>query len=319
MRLEVINQSKYKHSLRPGDDVPLILPGAVYGVFDGATDARGTRVDGVGAGRLAAETVARAMAELAGDRQARDWPAERIVQQVSQALAERTAPLGLPIPPSTTMAVVLDCGRDWRFLLLGDSGVRLNGTEILRREKLIDTVSTLGRVAVFRDLAKRIASPDEVEATAREAILLGFDRAVETGIMPGDRIEAIIDDVIRQTGLEAHATLVRDFLGGGIQVQFHFGNAQGNPLCFDTLNGSRPLLGETIDILRPKAGLTSIEIFTDGYVAMPTEPTVAAWERAFEAAEAEDVHKIGRHAGVKGSTSSEFFDDRTVIVMGDLD
>lgn len=319
MRLEVINQSKYKHSLRPGDDVPLILPGAVYGVFDGATDARGTRIDGVGAGRFAAEIVARAMARLAGDAEARSWPAKRIVEQMSEALAERTAPLRLPIPPSTTMAVVLDCGNDWRFLLLGDSGVRLNGTEILRREKLIDTVSTLGRVAVFRDLAERIASPDEVEAAAREAILLGFDHAVDTGIMPRDRIDAIIADVIKQTGLEAHATLVRDFLSGGIQVQFHFGNAEGNPLCFDTLNGSRPLLGETIDLVRPKAGLTSIEIFSDGYVAMPTDPSVAAWELAFEAAEAEDFHKLDRHAGVKGSTSSEFFDDRTVIVMGDLE
>lgn len=319
MRLEVINQSKYKHSLRPGDDVPLILPGAVYGVFDGATDARGTRIDGIGAGRLAAETVARAMARMAGEPDARDWPADRIVDFLSQALAERTASLRLPIPPSTTMAVALDCGNDWRFILLGDSGVRLNGTDVLRREKLIDTVSTLGRVAVFHDLSERIDSPDEVEAAAREAILLGFDRAAETGIMAPDRIEEIIADVIGQTGLEAHAMLVHDFLSGGIQVQFHFGNAEGNPLCFDTLNGTRPLLGETIDVRRPKAGLTSIEIFSDGYVALPGEPAAAAWERAFETAEAEDFHKLGKYAGVKGSTTSEVFDDRTVVVMGDLE
>ncbi|MBM1221368.1 hypothetical protein JQU17_10745 [Ponticoccus sp. SC2-23] len=318
MRIEVINQSKYRHSLRPGDDVPLILPGAVYGVFDGATDARGTRVDGIGAGRLAAETVARAMARLAAEPDVRSWPAERIVEHLSQALADRTAPLGLPIPPSTTMAVVLDCGSDWRFLLLGDSGIRLNGSEVLLREKLIDTVSTLGRVAVFRDLASRIADPDDVEAAAREAILLGFDRAVETGMMPRARIEEIITDVIRETGLEKHADLVEGFLRGGIQVQFHFGNADGNPLCFDTLNGNRPLLGETIDVTCPKAGLSSIEIFTDGYVAMPAHASVAAWEAAFEAAESQDFHKLDRYAGVKGSTSREVFDDRTVIVMGDL-
>jgi len=318
MRLELCNQSKYRHSGRLGDDVPLIVPGEVYGVFDGATDARGTTIDGVGAGRLAAETVARATARLARDAATRDLPVAGLIEALSTALAARTAPLGLPIPPSTTLAVAFDCAAEWRFVALGDSGIRLNGSEVLRREKLIDQVSTLARVAVFLDRRTQHDDPERAEAEARAAILLGFDQAVASGVLTRDRAADIIRDVTNRTGLSDHAGLVRGFLCGGIQTQFGFGNATGNPLCFDTMSGTRPLLGETIDIRRPKSAIHSIEIFSDGYVDPPAAVSVAGWEAGFEAAEREDYHKIGRHAGVKGSTRDEVFDDRTVLVLRDL-
>lgn len=318
MRLELCNQSKYRHSGGLGDDVPLIVPGVVYGVFDGATDARGTTVDGIGAGRLAAETVAAATARLARDPAHRALPATGIIDALSAALAARTAPLELPIPPSTTLAVAFDCGAEWRFLALGDSGIRLNGSEMLRREKLIDRVSTLARVAVFLDCQALNDEPDRAEADARAAILLGFEQAVSSAVLTRDRADAIIRDVTCRTGLSDHADLVRAFLSGGIQTQFGFGNATGNPLCFDTMSGTRPLLGETIDIRRPKSSIRSIEIFSDGYVDPPGAVSVAGWEAGFEAAEREDYHKIGRHAGVKGSTRDEVFDDRTILVLRDL-
>ena len=318
MRLELCNQSKYRQSGRLGDDVPLVMPGAVYAVFDGATDPRGTTVDGIGAGRLAAETVAEATAALAGDPANRTLPAGEIIERLSRSLAARTAPLGLPIPPSTTVAIVFDCGAHWRFLTLGDSGIRLNGTEVLRRQKLIDTVSTLGRVAVFEDLRRRSDDLDAVEADARASILLGFDDAVGAGRISADTAARIASEVVARTGLAEHADLVKGFLAGGIQTQFRFGNATGNPLCFDTMNGTRPLLGETIDVLRPKSGIGSIEIFTDGYVDMPAAVSVDAWEATFAEAEAADRHKIGPYAGVKGSTSHEFFDDRTIVLLKDL-
>jgi hypothetical protein len=318
MRLELCSQSKYRDGVRLGDDVPLIVPGVAFGVFDGATDPRGTMIDGIGAGRLAAETVARATARLADDPVHRDLPATDIVDRLSAELAARTAPLGLPIPPSTTLAVAFDCGVDWRFVVLGDSGIRLNGIEVFRHEKLIDRVSTLARVAVFRDRQLLNADPDRTEAEARAAILLGFDLAVGDGVLTRDRADAIIREVTDRTGLSDHADLVGGFLRGGIQTQFRFGNATGNPLCFDTMSGTRPLLGETIDVRRPKTAIRSIEIFSDGYVDAPGSVSVAEWEDAFNAAEFEDYHKIGHHAGVKGSSRDEVFDDRTILLLRDL-
>ena len=58
MRIELVTQPKYRDNARLGDDVVLLLPGAVAAVFDGATDPKGTIVNGSGAGRFAAQCVA---------------------------------------------------------------------------------------------------------------------------------------------------------------------------------------------------------------------------------------------------------------------
>lgn len=87
MKIEVLNVSKYRENPREGDDVPLVLPGAVFGIFDGATDPRGTVVDGIGAGRLAALTVAAAVAELAMEPGGRTLPAGEILARLSDRLA----------------------------------------------------------------------------------------------------------------------------------------------------------------------------------------------------------------------------------------
>jgi hypothetical protein len=318
MRIELLNQSKYRHGSRPGDDVPLVIPGVVFGVFDGATDARGTVVDGIAAGRLAALTVSAEMAAIAAQPDRRHLPGDALIARLSEALVSRAGARDLPIPPSTTVAVVLDCGADWRFLLLGDSGVRLNGTEVLRREKLIDRVSTLARVMLFEHFSERQDDPDAVEQAARRGILLGLDLAVAEGVLDAAGADAIIEAVIVGIGLQEEGDTVAEFLRGGIQTQHRFGNATGSRLCFDTMNGTRPLLGELIDTTRPKAAVDSIEIFSDGYPDLPGAVSAAAWEHAFHEAERTDFHKTGPFATVKGSTSAEFFDDRTVLVLSDM-
>lgn len=318
MRTELLSVAKYRDASRPGDDVALVLPGLVCGVFDGATDARGTIVDGVPAGRLAALTVAREMAAAAMDPATADLPAEALIARLSDALRARTAPLGLPIVPSTTLTVVLDCGADWRILSLGDSGVRINGTEVLQVCKLIDDVSTAARVRMFDIFRSRSDDPDAAEAAARRGILLGLDLAVEEGALTRAEAEAILAETPEVTGLRAEAGLVADFLRGGIQTQHRFANQTGNPLCFDTMNGTAPRLGQWLDERRAKSAVHSLEIFSDGYPAPPGAVSVAAWEDAFAAAEVEDYHKTGRFASVKGSTRDEFHDDRTILILADL-
>jgi hypothetical protein len=318
MRIELVSQSKYRSGSKVGDDVPLIVPGQVYGVFDGATDPRGTMVEGIGAGRLAALTVARDMADLASKPEIRRLPGEEIVRRLSDGLIRRTGPLDLPVPPSTTLAVALDCGEVWRFVLLGDSSIRLNGREILRREKLIDKVSTAARVAVFNLLHERLDDLDLVEKSTRRAIFLGLDLAVKEGVMDRSSADGAVARAIAETGLQNSAAAVAAFLGGGLQTQFRFGNATGSPLCFDTLNGTTPKLGHIIDVERPKSDIFSIEIFSDGYPDLPRDMTAAAWETSFHEAERVDFHKTGPFATVKGSTSDEFFDDRTVLILSGI-
>lgn len=318
MRIEVLSNSKYRNTAQVGDDVPVILPGAVIGICDGATDPCGTIVDGAGTGRLAALTVAAAVSQLAIDRAGRDLPGAEIIARLSEALASKTAALNLPVPPSTTIAMAFDCGERWRFIALGDTGIRINGTEVILSEKLIDAISTHARVAVFKALADAAPATDVTEAAARRAILLGFDNAVVEGIISRKVADSIIDNTVATLSLEEHRALVTDFISGGIKTQFQYSNDPESPLGFDTLNGRLPRRGELVDFTRPKDQVRSIEIFTDGYPDIPTVASVEAWETAFERAEAEDPHKIGKFATVKGSTEAEHFDDRTVIVVDRL-
>ena len=167
MQIELANISKYRTGNRLGDDVPLVMPGQVFGVFDGATDPRGTVVDGMGTGRLAALAAAAHVASLATSGALVSMASEEIVRSVAKAMAQRSDPLGLPIPPSTTLAIAIDCQDSWRFLLLGDSGIRLNGTETYRHEKRIDRVSTSARVAIFKVLRDRLDDLDAVEMAKR--------------------------------------------------------------------------------------------------------------------------------------------------------
>ena len=47
MRIDCLSVSKYSAPGKPGDDVPVLLPGQCFAVFDGATDVKGTRLHSV--------------------------------------------------------------------------------------------------------------------------------------------------------------------------------------------------------------------------------------------------------------------------------
>ena len=315
MQVELFNAAKYRNSRREGDDVALILPGQLYAVCDGATDPLGTVVGGIGAGRVAALAMARAVQRLSLTPEALTAPIDEILATLSRDLAAATRPMGLEIPPSTTLALAIDLGEDWRFITLGDSGIRLNGTEVLRHEKIIDDVSAAARVQYFLDRLAVQDEEDQAEVEAREGMLLGLDLACKKGRLSAARLEDIIAQTVAETELEDHAQEVEAFLRAGIRSQYKLGNLAGHPLGFDTLNGTLPCRGEWQDRTVPKAKISSIEIFSDGYCALPPNIGVAAFEASFAEVEALDYHKTGAFRSVKGSTKAQVFDDRTILAI----
>ena len=66
---------------------------------------------------------------------------------------------------------------------------------------------------------------------------------------------------------------------------------------------------------RPRSAVQSIELFTDGYFSLPSEIDLATWEAEFQRVEEVDLHKIESFPAIKGSTSSEFSDDRSVVIV----
>lgn len=315
MRIELVTQPKYRDSARLGDDVVLLLPGAVAAVFDGATDPKGTIVNGSGAGRFAAQCVASLSATLFADPDNRRLPLTEMITVLARGLARATDPLGLEIRPSTTLALALDLGDAWRLVILGDSGIRLNGSRVLVHHKKVDEVSTQARVALFHHLATRFDDKDTLELAVRRAIFLGLDLAMADGVIQQQDADAIVAQAVRATETADHADTVRVFLRGGIRTQHLHGNTTGDPFSFDTMNGTEPTFAKIIDETHAKADVHTIEIFSDGYLTLPEATDAAAWEAAFRQAEAEDFHNIGRHATVKGATSAEHFDDRTLVSL----
>lgn len=315
MKVELFSQPKYRAGNRAGDDVSLFIPGAVAAVFDGATDPKGTVVAGAGAGRYAAQTLATSAAALFATPDNRHLPLPDLMTRLAKDLARATTPLGLEIKPSTTVALALDLGDAWRFITLGDTGIRLNGDRVLVYHKLVDEVSARARIALFHLFASRIPDKTQLELTTRRAIFLGLDQAAAEGLITMQEAEAVIGQTLLTPMLKDIGDPIVTFLKGGIQTQHRHGNTTGHVFSFDTMDGTTPTLVQTLDETHTKSDIHSIEIFSDGYQSIPDAPTAAAWEAAFHQAETIDFHNIGPHATVKGATRAEHFDDRTLISL----
>lgn len=314
MKIEVISRPKSRRNRKAGDDVPVCIPGRLYGVFDGATDAHGAEVDGESAGHIAARTVAEYFTAVAEDAKLSALAGPELIQQAARRLHTVNTGIGLRIPASTTAAVVLEEPDAFRILALGDSSIRVNGETLYSRTKIVDDVSTAARVQAFRLLQRRLKG-DAVERAARQVILLGFQQACEDGLMTREQAGKIVDSVCREPRFSPFSDHARHFLVGGIQTQFMLANNAVSPLGYGALNGTQPLLNEIVEVRLPKAEVRSLELFSDGYFSVPEGTTAAAWEAEFERVEREDYHKIGAYCGVKGSTAEEFSDDRTVICL----
>ena len=88
MNIEAFSRCKYRAVDRPGDDVPFILPGIAIGLFDGATDAKGTLIDSTPAGRMAALNAAECVAQLLAPPENRKLPARQLVNKLSALYAK---------------------------------------------------------------------------------------------------------------------------------------------------------------------------------------------------------------------------------------
>ncbi len=315
MNIASFSQSKYKNAATPGDDVALLIPGRVLAVFDGATDPTGRSYGGLSSGRIAALAAANAVAKMSLDGALEKLPAPELFQNISDILKKEAERINASHPPSTTLAIVSDIGDSFRLLLAGDSGVRINGTRLLQHAKLIDKVSTSARVLVFKQLFAALRDGDAAEARTRATIFSGLRSAVENGIMTAQEAENVVIAAAGMSGLENDIQAVEEFLMGGIRVQPQFANRQGHVLGYASVNGGTIMEDGTVDLCIAKDTIVSLEIFSDGYLSLPKGTDVADWEAEFARVEAADFHKVNDYPSVKGSTTTEFSDDRTVVCL----
>lgn len=320
MLIESCSVPKYRKLSQPGDDVLLVLPGRLYAVFDGATDATGLQLHGMSSGRFAASQAAQAMlAHVTSPNQMACSPEHWLVQ-MNQAIAQGLQAAGaMSARVGCTAVVVEDAGDDdLRFLIVGDSGIRINGDELVWLHKDVDLIFSAGRAAIFHLLQSRGLEGDALEMTTRQWVSGGLDCVASAVLSATDR-EAIIQTTRRcceaRLQPDARACLSDLLCAGIVRGQLGYANLLGHSLGYAVLNGFTTQGPDLLHFSRPKSSVRSIELFTDGYMSVPVGSRVGDWEAEFFRTEDEDFHKIGTFASTKGSSSTQFSDDRTVLTV----
>lgn len=312
MQISSLTYSRDRTGRQAGDDSLLILPGTC-GVFDGASS--GATSPGVSPGQAASRAAASVLGEFAATRTMTDVPASEIFSAIRERICRTERMLGNTFRASTTMAAAFFDAETIRLLVVGDSGIRINGDQVYRWLKPVDDLSTTARIEVFNLLKGNGGSSDEVEAQTRKISFQGLDNGVSEGILEEEdaaRICTLVSDKYADIVPPQHTEAI---LRTGIRSQYLYANRPNHPLGYSSLNCDPILMDDVIDVSKPIAEVETLEFFTDGYFDLPGEVSVSAWERAFDKCETVDFHKTESFPSIKGSTSKEFADDRSVIVV----
>lgn len=136
---------------------------------------------------------------------------------------------------------------------------------------------------------------------------LMIEKRVKTMEKEIRRNKNISDDKLRVLG---KAAITEDLK---TQVKEYFNNPD-NPLGIGIIDGNK-VPGKFIKTYEfNTADVKTLEIFSDGYYAIPKEPTIEAFEKAFLEAEKEDPLRYKKYPAVKFTTPEKFSDDRTILI-----
>ncbi|MGH1479184.1 MAG: protein phosphatase 2C domain-containing protein [Geminicoccales bacterium] len=329
MRIEAFTEARTPDEPAANEDQLLILPGRGYAVIDGVTDRTGHRYDGLSAGRVASGTVQHATAAFLLDPAENALDPARLIEQVERAIREAyqrhdILDVATREPArrfGATLALAAEGDGFWRFVLIGDSGVRLNGRELWVNDTGLDRVTASLRQEAYRRVERAGGTPGDQARVGRASAFHGAAR-VHPDMQPWLDEAALLE--LRAECLAACRSLfpkvpasdIERLLDGGILAgQGAFQNNTDSPLSYAVLDGFETPMALVRVIDRERSAISSIELFTDGYFEIAETPSIAAWEASFREVERCDPDKIDRYPSVKGSAAGRYADDRTVIVI----
>jgi hypothetical protein len=307
------------------EDALVVLPGRAYAVIDGVTDRSGLRYDGMLSGRYAAQLIAGELERGCDDAMLRTplLAVARLTEAMARVYSAHgnteaaRADWGQRI--AATLALVTTDDEAVRIVLVGDSGVRLNGVEVVRADKDLDRITSLLRARTWHLAAARTLDAEQRERAARAVAMHGT--AQDAAGLPAPLAEAdlaglhaaVLAECLRAMP-HLPADVVSALLVGGIVGGQ--GIHQNNPdsvLGYSGLDGF-PVPLQLIRVLeRPRAEVITVELFTDGYFQCGEAFGVASWEAAFREVERTDAEKVRTQLSPKGSTPRAFADDRTYL------
>jgi hypothetical protein len=223
-----------------------------------------------------------------------------------------------------TLTLAVDVGDIVRFVLIGDSGLRLDGVETVVEDTGLDLVTASMRVAAYDSVAAAGGGVDEQRRVGRACAFHGA-AALHPDMTPWLDEKALGNLYARSLAWSQerlpHVSEgdLRALLDSGIDGQSQFANNTQSPLSYAVLDGFEVPLALVRVFDRSRAALRSIELHTDGYFARGASPTIEDWEAAFAVVERIDPEKISAHPSVKGSSARMRTDDRTIVIVRPAD
>jgi hypothetical protein len=322
IRLEASSLSRDPARAEANEDAFVVLPGRAYAVIDGVSDRTGTRYDGELSGRHAARLVAATLERLLLGAAP---PVESIVPTLTAALHEAYLRHGtLDAAQESwgnrlccTLALALHDGPHLHLVLVGDSGIRLNGRQVLQMDKDLDYITSTLRSHTWR----RVADPDPAvrDRVARQASWKGLnqDADVFAPELSAEDLAAI--GAAAEAELAAalphvpRADILHLLRNGIVGAQGDYQNTTDSVLgyaCLDGFTVPRSLMQVSTIAAR---GVETLELFTDGYFDVGAEASLASWEARHAEVEKEDPAKVGKFRSAKGSVPGRWSDDRTYV------
>lgn len=330
MWIEAFTEAKTPNDPWSNEDQLLILPGRGYAVIDGVSARTGHRYDGLTAGQVAARTVQQATAAfLLDDPAETELDPAVLVNRIASAIRDayqRHGILDLAQREPTrrfgaTLALAAEGDGFWRFILIGDSGLRLNDSELWRSETGPDLVTSSLRKEAYSAVANAGGTSADQAKVGRACACQGAARVhpdmrpwLDEALLAKVRAGCLAACQSRLPNVPV-GDIVRLLDGGILAGQGEFQNNTNSPLSYAVLDGFETPMSLVQVIDREHSTVRSIELFTDGYFAMAETSSVAAWEASFREVERSDPDKIDRYPSPKGSTADHYTDDRTVIVV----
>ncbi len=314
------------------EDSLVIMPNLGYAVIDGVTDRNGTRFDGMLSGQFASRVVQRAIEVFLLAQGQPDQPdlqfqgAEHFIDYLGRAIhagyarnnALESTAADFKLRGGCTVMAAMIIGDRLEIIGLGDSGIRINGTDLLQVLKPLDDVTAILRRETWRYFEALGLGEHECD---RHASLMTWQG---TQNQPAGAPTAAPDVVatIEQRALAAcqgHLPHVPDaelllLIQHGISHgQGKFQNVTEPVLAYGGIDGYP--VPHTFIVTRSYklADVETIELFSDGYFKPGDGFGAAAWEAGFAEVEAEDPHKLGRYMSTKGTTPLQYTDDRTYL------
>lgn len=329
MRVEAFSAGKQFARPQANEDAFLVLPGMGYAVVDGVTDRSGRMFGAQRGGRFASGLVIRALADgLAAEDLTTEGGEARLARlltlidaflRAGYAAHERLeeARASADARAGATLALVYHDGDLLRMAAIGDSGVRVRhaGGETLHLDaKPLDRITSLIRRETWRRLE---AAGDPVptrEAIATAAVWRGLAAAPE-GMTAEDAaaIAARVAALCAQEMPQIAAAEIDAMIAGGVSAQRRFANRDADGLAYGVIDGFGAPRRHLATRVWPRAEVTRVELFSDGYFDVAPGFGVDAWEARFREVEAIDPHKIGDFASMKGSGPDHWTDDRTYV------